>query len=193
MVASERQPQGTRGHDDPQAKAVEGSGGNAARVRRPWWASKPRLRQAAVCKTTAALTGWQRSCPSEHWPGSPAQWVSPKEPTPAPETGNLYAAETWKKQPANPEPHSCNALMSAAHGLNGSLLDKRAVRVHLQGIEVSLSQSQAGESQEGPDVGAGGSQTQLHCQFSHWDSAKRCAISMLCSKSLILLQILTKE
>lgn len=51
-----------------------------------------------------------------------------------------------------------------------SLLDERPVRVHLHGIQVGLSQAQAGEGQEGPHVGAGGSQAELHRQFSHWDS-----------------------
>lgn len=35
MVADQRQPQHTRGHDDPQAHTVEGSTGNAACGRRP--------------------------------------------------------------------------------------------------------------------------------------------------------------
>lgn len=35
MVADQRQPQHTRGHDDPQAHTVEGSTGNAAGGRRP--------------------------------------------------------------------------------------------------------------------------------------------------------------
>lgn len=55
------------------------------------------------------------------------------------------------------------------------LLDERPLRVRLHGIEVGLSQSQAGEGQEGPHVGAGGRQTELHRQFSHWDSGKQGA------------------
>lgn len=56
VVAGQRQPQRARGHDDPQAHAVEGRAGNAAGARRPWLAlalAKPRLRE----DLTAALTG----------------------------------------------------------------------------------------------------------------------------------------
>lgn len=50
------------------------------------------------------------------------------------------------------------------------LLNERAVRVHLYSIKMSLSQSQAGEGQEGTDVSADSGQTELHCELRHWDS-----------------------
>lgn len=51
------------------------------------------------------------------------------------------------------------------------LLNERAVRVHLDSIKMSLSQSQAREGQEGADVSAESGQTELHCKLCHWDSA----------------------
>lgn len=63
----------------------------------------------------------------------------------------------------------------------GLLLNEGALRVHLHSVEMCLGQPQAREGQQGTHVRADRSQTQFHCELSHWDSSRKA----LEKKSLI--------
>lgn len=54
----------------------------------------------------------------------------------------------------------------------GSSLDERSAGVHLHGIEVRLSQPQAGEGQQGADVSTEGGEAELHRQLGHRDPGR---------------------
>ena len=61
----------------------------------------------------------------------------------------------------------------SAGWIHGVLLDEWSAWVHLYSIKMSLSHSQAGESQQSTDVSTDSGETQLHCQLRHWDSGVR--------------------